>query len=212
MGWHSTRDTSSEVVEAVGATLSSAGERAAELAAKARENAGPLKNRVVDGATELAHRSEPLRERASAGAVELYERTEPLRERAAAGAVEFSGAAAPVVGSAVDSLGTAFDGAVVRTGAAWEALRGQRVGPPVAVRRWPWALAALIAGAAAGAATAGILDKINPPDAAGAQEPHELKAVVDHAGTGPAGTGPAGTGPAGTGPAGTGPAGTGPTA
>lgn len=71
------------------------------------------------------------------------------------------------------------DEARVRGGAAWDALRGERVGPPVAARRWPVALAAAVAGAAAGAAVAMVLRRLRTQDAPGAQEPEELEAVVD---------------------------------
>ena len=92
----------------------------------------------------------------------------PLRDRVLDSAGELRGAAAPVVGEALE-----------RTGAAWGVLRGDRIGPPLAVRRWPWALGAALAGAAAGAVVAAMVRKVAPADAPGAQEPHELRAVVD---------------------------------
>ena len=67
--------------------------------------------------------------------------------------------------------------AAARGGAAWDALRGERVGPPIAVRRWPWALAAAAVGAAAGVAVALVLR--GRPDAPGAQDPEDLEAVID---------------------------------
>ena len=76
-------------------------------------------------------------------------------------------------------LTAALDEARVRGGAAWDALRGERVGPPVAVRRWPVALAAAVLGAAAGAAVAYLLRRLQPADPPDAQEPEELVAVVD---------------------------------
>ncbi|MDX6198966.1 MAG: hypothetical protein QOJ79_2117 [Actinomycetota bacterium] len=70
-----------------------------------------------------------------------------------------------------------LDEAAVRGSAAWDALRGERVGPPVAAARWPWALAAAVAGAAAGVAVAVALrGRSDPP---GAQDPEELEAVID---------------------------------
>ena len=67
--------------------------------------------------------------------------------------------------------------AAVRGGAAWDALRGERVGPPVAKARWPWALAAAVVGAAAGVAVAVALrGRADPPDA---QDPEDLEAVID---------------------------------
>ena len=78
-------------------------------------------------------------------------------------------------------LSAALDEARIRGGAAWDALRGERVGPPVAVRRWPVALTAALLGAAAGAAVAYLLRRLSPADAPDAQEPEELVAVVDRA-------------------------------
>ena len=69
--------------------------------------------------------------------------------------------------------------AALRGGAAWDALRGERVGPPVAVARWPWALAAAVAGAAAGIAVAIAVRRMSRPDAPGAQDPEDLQAVID---------------------------------
>jgi hypothetical protein len=76
-------------------------------------------------------------------------------------------------------LTAALDEALVRGGAAWDALRGERVGPPVARRRWPVALAAAAAGAAAGVGVAIALRRIRGGDAPDALEPEELVAVVD---------------------------------
>ena len=69
--------------------------------------------------------------------------------------------------------------AAVRGGAAWDALRGERVGPPVAVARWPWALAAAVGGALAGAAVALAVRRMSRPDAPDAQDPADLQAVID---------------------------------
>jgi hypothetical protein len=69
--------------------------------------------------------------------------------------------------------------ASLRGGAAWDALRGERVGPPVAVPRWPWALAAAVVGAAAGIALALAVRRIDRPDAPDAQDPEDLEAVID---------------------------------
>jgi hypothetical protein len=69
--------------------------------------------------------------------------------------------------------------AATRGGAAWDALRGERVGPPVAVPRWPWALAAAMVGAAAGVVVALAVRRLDRPDAPGAQDPEDLEAVID---------------------------------
>jgi ElaB/YqjD/DUF883 family membrane-anchored ribosome-binding protein len=73
----------------------------------------------------------------------------------------------------------ALEEAAVRGGAAWDALRGERVGPPVGAARWPWAVAAAVAGAAAGIAVAVVLRRVAAPDPPGAQDPEELEAVID---------------------------------
>jgi len=69
--------------------------------------------------------------------------------------------------------------AAVRGGAAWDALRGERVGPPVAVRRWPWALAAAAAGAAAAVVVVVVARRLRYTDAPDAVEPDQLEAVID---------------------------------
>lgn len=82
--------------------------------------------------------------------------------------------AAPVLDSALETVGRVLDETRVRSGAALSALRGE----PVA-RRWPWVLAALVTGAAVGAGAALLVRRLNPPDAPGAQDPDEVRAVVD---------------------------------
>ena len=124
------------------------------VADRAGAVAGPLRDRVVDGAGELAERAGPLRDR-------VLEGTDDLRI-----------AAAPLVGEALE-----------RSGAAWSALRGEQA-PVAPVRRWTWAVGAALAGAAAGAVAAAVVRKVAPADAPGAQEPHELRAVVDTSDTG----------------------------
>ncbi len=122
---------------------------------------GELIEIVGDRAGELAERTGPLRDRMLDSAEDLAERTGPL------------------VGSAAETVSGVLEDARERGGAAWVALRGDRVGPPVAVRRWPWALGAAVGGAAVGVAVAALMRKLAPADAPGAQEPHELRAVVD---------------------------------
>jgi hypothetical protein len=78
-------------------------------------------------------------------------------------------------------VGAALAEARQRGGATWDALRGQRV---VAVRRWPWALGAALAGAAAGVLVAVVVRRLTQHDAPGAQEPEQLQAVVDRGPTG----------------------------
>ena len=74
----------------------------------------------------------------------------------------------------------AVDAGVIRTEAALTALRGERVGPPLAVRRWPWAVGAAVLGAAAGAGVAVLAGRLlMGQDAPDAQEPEDLEAVVD---------------------------------
>ena len=69
----------------------------------------------------------------------------------------------------------------VRGGGALQALRGGPVGPPLAGRRWPWAVLAGVLGALAGAATVVALRALMGRDAPDAQEPAALVAVVDRA-------------------------------
>ncbi len=91
-------------------------------------------------------------------------------------------AVAPAVGtlgSLAGAVGEFLEEPAVRGGAALDALRGVPVGPPAAVRRWPWAVVAALGGAAAGAAVALLVHRVQRPDPPGAQEPHELRAVVD---------------------------------
>ena len=88
----------------------------------------------------------------------------------------------PVLEDVLDRGEAALDVARVRGGAAWDALRGERVGPPVAVPRWPVAVVAALAGAAAAAGVVLLLQRLRTQDAPDAQEPEELQAVVDRPG------------------------------
>ncbi len=81
----------------------------------------------------------------------------------------------PRLGPAVEGL----DEALTRGSAAWDVLRGERVGPPVAARRWPWAVGAAVAGAAAGVGVAFLLRRIRTHDAPDAVDPERVEAVVD---------------------------------
>ncbi len=67
----------------------------------------------------------------------------------------------------------------LRGAGALDVLRGERVGPPLAVRRWPLAIAAALAGACAGALVVLVLRRLLGEDAPDAQEPDELVAVID---------------------------------
>jgi len=58
------------------------------------------------------------------------------------------------------------------------------VQPPA--RRWPWAVGAAVLGAAAGAAVALAVRRLVGQDAPDAQDPEQLRAVVDTGRTGPA--------------------------
>lgn len=57
---------------------------------------------------------------------------------------------------------------------------------PAPVRRWPWAVGAAVLGAAVGAAVAVAVRRVVGQDAADAQEPEHLRAVVDTGREGPA--------------------------
>ena len=84
-----------------------------------------------------------------------------------------------IAGQAAEAVGDVVDLSVLRSGAALDALRGGPVRPPVGVRRLPWALAAAVVGAAAGAATALLVRTVIGQDAPDAQAPEDLEAVVD---------------------------------
>lgn len=140
--------------------------------------AGPVVERVGEQVGERVEQATPYVEqaltRAGEQVVRVRENAGPLVDRARAGAV-------PLAAATSGAVSEVLDDARVRGGAAWEALRGDRVGPPVAVRRWPWALTAALVGASAGAALAYVLKRLGQSDAPGAQEPHEVQAVVDRA-------------------------------
>jgi secreted protein with Ig-like and vWFA domain len=104
---------------------------------------------------------------------------EDARQRAESLLEEARERAEAIVDEARTRGGAAFEEAALRGGAAWDALRGERVGPPVAVARWPWAVAAALAGAAAGVAVAIAMRRISRPDAPDAQNPEDLEAVID---------------------------------
>ena len=74
-----------------------------------------------------------------------------------------------------------LDEARVRGEAAWDALRGEKIGPPLGARRWPVAVGAAVVEAVAAAAVAMLLQRLRTQDPPGAQEPEELEAVVDRA-------------------------------
>ena len=86
-----------------------------------------------------------------------------------------------VLDDVLDRGEAALDVARVRGGAAWDALRGERVGPPVAVRRWPVAVVAALAGAAAAAGVVMLLQRVRTQDAPDAIDPEQVEAVVDRA-------------------------------
>jgi hypothetical protein len=118
-------------------------------------------------------------------------------------AERIGGAALGAAGGLVSTVHGIVEEPTVRGGAALDALRGVPVGPPAARRRWPWAVGAALTGAAAGAVVAALVRRLSTTDAPGAQEPHELRAVVDVAGdpATPAAAGPGTTASTGLTPA-----------
>ncbi len=74
-----------------------------------------------------------------------------------------------------------LDEAVHRSSAAWDVLRGETVGPPAGHRRWPWAVLAAVAGAAAGVGVAYALARVRTTDAPDAVDPAQVEAVIDRA-------------------------------
>jgi hypothetical protein len=93
-------------------------------------------------------------------------------------------------GAVVKQLGEVLEG-VVEDGRE-RALSAFGRTPPPKRSRWPWAAGAVVAGAAAGAAVAFAVRRLVGQDAPGAQEPDQLRAVVD---TGTTGAGTATTVP-----------------
>lgn len=136
------------------------------------ERVEPLVGRARDEAGDLVERAAVLADRAR---VEAAPYVEQLSSRLAAEAAAVVAAAVPLV----ETVGGVLEDASVRGGAAWDALRGERVGPPVAVRRWPWAVGAAVAGALAGAAVAYVASRLRTQDAPDAIEPEQVQAVVD---------------------------------
>ena len=96
---------------------------------------------------------------------------------------DLPGEVGDVLDELLDRSEAAYEVARVRGGAAWDALRGERVGPPVAAPRWPVAVLAAVAGAVAAAGIVTLLQRLRTQDPPGAQEPEELEAVVDRPGT-----------------------------
>lgn len=171
------------VPAAVIVAVDRAGEAVAPLAARTREVVLDLGTVAGTAAGSLGERAGELTERARDAAVELRTTAEPYADKALdsvrGAAVELRSAAAPAVAAAAVSAGGALGTARHRSADALTVLKGDRVGPPASVRRWPWALGAAVAGAAAGALVVSVLRRVAPGDAPGAQEPHELRAVVD---------------------------------
>ncbi len=74
-----------------------------------------------------------------------------------------------------DVLDRTLEDAVERSGVVVARVTGRRY------RRWPWAAGAAVAGAAAGAGSVLLLRRLVGQDAPDAQEPEQLRAVVDPA-------------------------------
>ncbi|HWH30941.1 MAG TPA: hypothetical protein VNU26_18625 [Mycobacteriales bacterium] len=161
---------------------STATERAERVVARSGTSAGGAAQRA---GTALSRAGEVLEERSTAVA--------PAVGTAVGSALE---TAAETVAGVAAAVGDFLDEPAVRGTAALDALRGVPVGPPAAVRRWPWALGAAAVGAAAGAGVALLVRRLGGSDAPGAQEPHELRAVVDLPGEGTTGTSPGAAGAA----------------
>jgi hypothetical protein len=81
--------------------------------------------------------------------------------------------------NAAADVEAALEEAALRGGAAWDALRGERVKPPIAAARWPWAVGAAVAGAAAGILVAIVVRRFSAPERPDAQDPEDLEAVID---------------------------------
>lgn len=122
------------------------------------------------GAARVARPGTATSEPARSGAA----RSNPSRSSAVDVGAVLQEARAAVV-SATEVLEGVVDEVRERGGGAVEALAGRRR----PVRRWPWAVGAAVAGAAAGAAVAVLVRTVLGQDAPGAQEPEQLRAVID---------------------------------
>lgn len=67
----------------------------------------------------------------------------------------------------------------IRTTGAYDALRGGPVGPPLAVRRWPWAVAGALSGAGVAVGLVLVVRAVLGRDAPDAQAPEDVEAVID---------------------------------
>lgn len=151
--------------QAVGAATTSATTAAATRAGSAAQRAGAAVTRAGSALEQQGVSSAPAVGAALGTAVET--------------AFDVAGSARQLAGRLGEATAETVSGLVdepaVRGMAALQALRGAQ--PPR--RRWTWAVGAALAGATAGAAVAVLVRRLGGGDAPGAQEPHELRAVVD---------------------------------
>lgn len=169
-GQHDRRARSAE--QAAEAATSAAG----AAAATAAQRAGAAVQRAGTALEQQGRTSAPavgaVVGSAVENALEVADSARTVAERVGAGALGVAGELVETVSGLIEEPGA-------RGAAALEALRGVPVRPPAARRRWPWAVAAAVAGATAGAGAALLVRRLSGGDAVDAQEPHELRAVVD---------------------------------
>ena len=145
-----------------------ASQRGSELGAQLGASVGAAAGTGLQTAAEVAR---------AAGGLAAHG-VETARSRSARLAAGGAGAALADVRTAAGQLTEVLEGVVEDArGRGVEvvgALSGRRP-----ARRWPWAVAAAVAGATAGAGVALVVQRVLGQDAPGAQDPSELRAVVD---------------------------------
>ena len=142
--------------------------RGAELGSAAGAALGAALGRAGEGAGTLGRVTASA---ASRGVVATRQGTARVAAGGLGGALHDARTA---VAAAQEILDGVLENARERGPAAVAVLAGRR--PP---RRWPWAVGAAVAGAAAGAGVALVVRRVLGQDAPGAQEPDQLVAVVD---------------------------------
>lgn len=152
---------------AVGTAVEEAVQRASEAAALVAEGYGVVRERVAAVDTDAVGRQlTDVRDRIAAlDADTVTRQLSDVRDRIAAADT----------GALVKQWGGVLEGVVEDGRDRAVAVLGRQKPAP---RRWPWVAGAL-AGAAAGAGVAFAIRRLVGQDAPGAQEPDQLRAVVD---------------------------------
>ena len=153
---------------ATGERAGSTAQRGSELGASLGSSVGAAAGAGLQSATDVAK---------AAGGLATYG-VEAARSRSARLAAGGAGAALADARVAAGQLTEVLEGVVEDARGRGVEVVGALTGRRPA-RRWPWAVGAAVAGAAAGAGVALVMQKVLGQDAPGAQDPSELLAVVD---------------------------------